>query len=83
MSKKFVIVFDFKTYYDDHAEDIIKELDFIPIKGMNIYFDDDDILLPENMENRGWFKVIDADYMLKENIFIVSLMALESFEQEE
>lgn len=78
----YTIVFDFKSYFNEKIEDLVKELNFIPVKGMNIWFDDDEVKLPKKMENRGWFKVMDVDYLSKDNVFLIGLKDLGSFEEE-
>lgn len=69
----YTIVFDFKTHFDENIDDLIKVLNFIPFVGMNIYFEDDEVVLPEDMENRGWFEVTDVDYLSNQDVFVVGL----------
>lgn len=80
---KYTIVFEFRTYFDESQDEIYTQLDFIPYPGMGIFLDESEIKLDENMENKGWFKVEDVDFILKDNVFIVSLKEMGEYNIEE
>ena len=69
----FQIIFEFRTYVNQKIEDVYKTLSFIPFPGMNIWFDEKDGVVLENKPLSGWFKVESTDYLLKENVFVISL----------
>jgi len=61
----FAIIFDLKTYIDDDINDISVSLNFVPAQGMTIYIEDE------------YYSVEDIDYLLKDDIFLISLKELE------
>ncbi|MBU0764778.1 MAG: hypothetical protein KJ607_08085 [Bacteroidetes bacterium] len=79
----YVIIFDFRTYFDNEMDEVVKELNFIPFPGMSIYFGEEELDLPDTMENKGWFKVEDVDYLVKDGAFVVSLQEMGSYQFEE
>jgi hypothetical protein len=70
---KYSIIFEFRTYIDDEFPDFATELNFVPVVGMNFYITNESHLFPESMKEGRWFKVEDVDYLLKEDVFVVSL----------
>ena len=50
---------------------------------MNIWFDKDNVKFPEGMPVEGWFKVEDIDYLLKDELFVISLKESGEYEMEE
>jgi hypothetical protein len=80
---KHVIIFEFKTFFDEKMEDHVMELNFIPYKGLNIFISDEFIKLPKKMENRGWFEVAEVDYLMADNAFVVSLKEIGGYTENE
>ncbi|HBF88629.1 MAG TPA: hypothetical protein DDX39_08310 [Bacteroidales bacterium] len=78
----YTIVFDFKTHFDESIDDLVKNMNFIPFIGLNIYFEDDEVILPNDMENRGWFEVTDVDYLSNQDAFVVGLKDMGEYEAE-
>ena len=77
------ILFDFKTYIDESFEDITAELNFIPTKGMSIYFDNKDLGFTNDEDLDGmWLMVKDIDYHFSDQYFIIGLDKLDDFEEE-
>ncbi|MBN2681578.1 MAG: hypothetical protein JXR58_03665 [Bacteroidales bacterium] len=69
----FSIIFEFRTYISEDIPDFAKELSFIPATGMNIYIDSESHIFPDEIKDGGWFKVEDTDYLLKDDVFVISL----------
>lgn len=67
------VIFEFRTYIDEEIPDFATELNFVPNVGMNIYIDGESHQFPEPMQEGGWFKVEDVDYLLKDNVFVISM----------
>ena len=65
----FAIIFDFKTYINDDIDDMSLNLSFIPTKDMNLHID------------KEWYSVEDIDYLLKEDLFVISLKELEGIQK--
>lgn len=82
----FQILLDLRTYVDPNMEDVWVELNFVPQLGSNIYMKSEDVPLPEQFGEGAYFKVLEVDYLLSDNVFVVGLMGLDDFmrrEQEE
>lgn len=67
------IIFEFRTYIDEEIPDFSAELSFVPASGMNIFIDGESHQFPEPMQEGGWYKVEDVDYLLKEDVFVLSM----------
>lgn len=72
----YFIIFEFRTHISESLPDLNKELNFLPSVGMNIFIDEEDMKFPEGMPEKGWFQVKDIDYLMKDNIFVISLKEL-------
>lgn len=75
----FHIMLDFGTYVHPEIEDVWIELNFVPYPDMNIYVDRESGNLPAAIGEGAYFKVVDLDYLLKDNVFVASLMLLDDF----
>ena len=73
------IMLDFKTYVHPDLEDTWVELDFVPYPDMNIFVDGESANFPEVLQEGAYFKVVDLDYLLKDKVFVASLMLLDDF----
>jgi len=79
----FNILFEFRTFISEDIDDFPTQLSFIPFLGLTIWLDEHDINFPPAFPAEGWFKVESVDYLLKDNVFVVSLSSQEQIVVEE